>query len=107
VVREIGLVERLSLDPKWTAPFSHKAFRLLSIIHYTPHTSTPTMVIRERNATPSSKENLFFMDYHHGQTPRCFFITGAGGGIYLFVSGAFPQNLGLDFETSYLNTKGF
>jgi len=32
-------------------------------------------------------------------------LFGAGGGIDLFVSGAFPQSHGLDFETSYLNTK--
>jgi hypothetical protein len=33
------------------------------------------------------------------------FLFGAGGGIDVFVSGASPQNHGIDFETSYLNTK--
>jgi hypothetical protein len=31
--------------------------------------------------------------------------TRAGDAILLLVSGAFPQNHGTDFETSYLNTK--
>ena len=58
------------------------------------------MILTDINRSVKSSKVIVLALSPFGQTHYSFFIKSAGGGIDMVVSGAFPQNHGIDFETS-------